>query len=1030
MACVWFFFELVLISLFLNLGQVGQSMPIGFGYNQGEREYLELKTPHFYVYHHQQTPHEGAMVANALEAAKPVLDAWIGKTRQEPLPVVLSATSSNASFANFVTDALEIQTHGRGGRDLFWHEQTHETMYRYFDTIFGTAGAAVYLPWTPAWFIEGLAEALTMSLGSDVIASVERSHARTGHWPSYDRLFSIYGTQNSAFFEEGYATSGAFVSWMLKRGLKKNPDFLKHLLKRLEKYSGPKYYLWSFNPVSSFMPMKEALQKSLGRSGRSFYKLYQKEATAFWKGHKRAPLVLNLPGKRRRTLGQPLFVRNTEGLQYLAAIKGRSQTQVIQADFDQRTGWWQNSEDLLESISQRFSSAFFIYRDGLQLFVSHSVDRYSAEQTYTLIQRDPESGVTRELVDLKGRIKGLFETVERIYWVEEKFERTRVCYIPKSSLGQSQKVSRLDVVCPVQSSLPKHLELLGFRYKLYPGIAVQPKSSDDESLVSELFMVEREETLHGDRSRILIFDPTSDRLTRLNYNGGGVPRAAAVYDKYSWVLVRTLNRQMLKKLDRFGFCSREVPLADQVENVHRLDKSHLALTMKNAQGYTVRKVRLSSLMGRECQPSTTPSSPLMWAMGKERLVSLADALHNIDLWKVEKDQLQSRVALNQQKVLGISASLDRAQGPVGNFPAVKPGSSKPRVWRARPLFYFPWIGADDAQGTQFGLISVPLMDHLQNETVRGTALFGLKSKFPSTEIALVSHRFWPTWETSVFKRQVWDGNCRLPSNENQVWSSYFDDTGAQVNLKLPFFGDRSGVQLRVGVRASLLKEYINDCDFENQEVRLFENFASLSFRRSVIGGHSIYAEIDGKIAPEGMNEHKDYNVFSTKVGSNLSLPILKSRLLLSVSGKRTRGAKMFNLKEYYTPLKTFIAGSGGGYNQNSFSLSKNSVLFSPRIGDTKARLETAWSAPILSNVEKQVWLFYLDKLKYTAFYNYGGAWTVGRNKARERMVSALGNRLDLLFENKGVKFNASLGTGKVVGQALEVFVQFGFDAIL
>ena len=40
-----------------------------------------------------------------------------------------------------------------------------------------------------------------------------------------------------------------------------------------------------------------------------------------------------------------------------------------------------------------------------------------------------------------------------------------------------------------------------------------------------------------------------------------------------------------------------------------------------------------------------------------------------------------------------------------------------------PLF-FPLDRGEDYAGTQIGLISIPLIDDLQNQTVRGTVLFG------------------------------------------------------------------------------------------------------------------------------------------------------------------------------------------------------------------------------------------------------------------------------------------------------------------
>jgi hypothetical protein len=90
--------------------QQAAALPIGFGINQGHLRYDEITSDHFYVYLDHRTPAEGALTLNALEAARPHLELWLGQHRPDPLPVILSAQTTNASFANPITDALEIQS--------------------------------------------------------------------------------------------------------------------------------------------------------------------------------------------------------------------------------------------------------------------------------------------------------------------------------------------------------------------------------------------------------------------------------------------------------------------------------------------------------------------------------------------------------------------------------------------------------------------------------------------------------------------------------------------------------------------------------------------------------------------------------------------------------------------------------------------------------------------------------------------------------------------------------------------------------
>ena len=70
----------------------------------------------------------------------------------------------------------------------------------------------------------------------------------------------------------------------------------------------------------------------------------------------------------------------------------------------------------------------------------------------------------------------------------------------------------------------------------------------------------------------------------------------------------------------------------------------------------------------------------------------------------------------------------------------------------------------------------------------------------------------------------------------------------------------------------------------------------------------------------------------------------------------------------------------------------------------------------------------MESLNFSTFYNYGGAWYQNSSVISDRLVQAVGSKIDLLFKNKGVGFNASLGIGKVSTNSIEVYTSFGFDA--
>ncbi len=214
----------VLASLFFALSLAPSSglfgLPVGFYRGVGGgANYKEMESKNFRLYFHPKTQSEAKAMLAAFEAARPLYEKWFQRKRQTKLPVIFSAETANASFANFIFDNLELQTLGRGSRDLAWHELAHAMTYLHFENALGHAGAILHLLWLPSWFLEGLAEALSVSVGSDVQASVERYYALSGEWLSYNELHRLYSGENVF---SGYATSGAFVSYILRRLGRKN----------------------------------------------------------------------------------------------------------------------------------------------------------------------------------------------------------------------------------------------------------------------------------------------------------------------------------------------------------------------------------------------------------------------------------------------------------------------------------------------------------------------------------------------------------------------------------------------------------------------------------------------------------------------------------------------------------------------------------------------------------------------------------------------------------------------------------------
>lgn len=408
-------------------------------------------------------------------------------------------------------------------------------------------------------------------------------------------------------------------------------------------------------------------------------------------------------------------------------------------------------------------------------------------------------------------------------------------------------------------------------------------------------------------------------------------------------------------------------------------------------------------------------------------IRLAQAFAAADLWRAAAKVPPASAASTAQDQ-GAAPQLATAPllGEAQDIGKVAPAGEA--AWRGRPVLLFPWIGAEDAMGTQYGVVSVPLMDHLQNETVRATFLYGPDSRYPYSEVSLNSTRFEPTLDFAVYRQQTYNGRYYRRSTGTYI-NGYLDEKGTRLSAALAqrLLGGQAVTS--VGSKFAHLKPYIGP-HAGIKRGYLIEPNASLSLVH-LFGSWTLSNALSGRVALPLISDDFDYNQLGLTTALSRGL-WANSRLTLGLEGSRTRGRERRELMEVYRPLKTFIPGSGGGYNQNSFPLAGEAGggLFSPLFGDTQGRAKASWTMPLVADVDYLLWILYLERLDFTAFYNYGGAWS-GDTPRRgfDKLVRAHGYNIDLAMENKGVRFNLGLGTGQVLGKAFEVYVTSGFDAL-
>jgi hypothetical protein len=664
--------------------------------------------------------------------------------RSYKIPVISSSTSSNASFANFLTEALEIQTAGMHGyRDLYWHELVHMVMYKKLENFLGPAGTTLHLFWMPAWFIEGLAEALSVSSGSDLQAGIERYRALTDTWPSFDQLHSLYNV--GAFSEEGYAISGSLVTWLLRKG---GPDNLPKLLEDFYRYTLPHYYPLSANPLSDFMPMRRAMHNLTKRNDRELYLDYQRSVTNHWTKNKKGPFLQEAN----------LLAASSRIIRY-----DRGEEVLLPKDEDNLPlAHWAKEGIGDANVGTRFANKMVFERDGLVISAHNTSQTPGEYYQWDIEYRTGPDKPLKTLFSNRGQIKAITETTDAIYFMEETREGSKLCHFSHESMSL---VSKMPVTsetpalkpmpkCVVETSLPREYIFLGTNDQKFPPISAIPTSQRSLTLATHIWLLEKTQTKLGTRDRLFVYDVRKQSLGLVDNGEGGRPLTVASTEDALWMLIAEHNRRTIRKLNFEGKCLGSVYIEDHILNIKPHQEQGLWLDLyagvRRHQVVHMSAEKLNELL-QPCHPSMPPTSPLQWAMQQTSSPKLSAAMAQAHQWRTQFTDAE----------YSLSESSRRDAPGLGQETNATPTASQPRRYRARPIMLLPWIGADDALGYQVGTLTIPLMDHLQNETINATLMYGIESRYPNSQIEFESTRFASTLKLTLFRHQLWNGNWQF-----------------------------------------------------------------------------------------------------------------------------------------------------------------------------------------------------------------------------------------------------------------------------
>jgi hypothetical protein len=204
---------------------------------QADVQWGRIENDRFVVYYDSSQKALANHAIKAVERAYPDLSLLLGaalkgqpfppelppnkvlKSNFDKIPVIVSARSDGPSFANLISQSIEIQSSEPPPAALFQHELSHRIMYEHMDLNVGPAGRTFMLAMLPSWWTEGLPEYLTESLGRIETNGYLRAMVLNDTFLSWDRLHALYKASGDVS-ARGYALSGRFFKYFLD----KTPD--------------------------------------------------------------------------------------------------------------------------------------------------------------------------------------------------------------------------------------------------------------------------------------------------------------------------------------------------------------------------------------------------------------------------------------------------------------------------------------------------------------------------------------------------------------------------------------------------------------------------------------------------------------------------------------------------------------------------------------------------------------------------------------------------------------------------------------
>lgn len=985
---------------------LAQAVPIYFlnlaPGNHADIDWMRMESKHFSAYYDKRAPHVARFALTSAETAYPYLSSLLGVRLKndgltigekksyitssfERVPLIISTQTDAAAFSDFLTYSVELPIASGSKGSLFEHELVHRLMYEHIDLNLGPGGRAYSLAIMPTWWVEGLAEFLTESIGRLETAGISRSMSVNDRYVSWDRLHSLYNASGNQW-RRGYVISGQFLK------------FLHEKSKSKDLYQFHRQWLYKLLTPPFINAPNSVLQKELSKDGYDLFLEFKDAEKKKWQAKTGTLPTLSAASSEDFAYYQDfpstLTVVDKKILYSWMAV----------APFPSALN--------LNSLDGKSRKRIEINSEGSSLFsIEKNTTTESALWTKKVARLD-NGTYSDELVYLKFD-SGLRDVKA------EKIKGNHVVNFPEKSvqLSSLQSVGTGKVFALGTLRAQTHLYFADAHAKT----AKLVKSWD---IPVEVKMVERARSLNASPEQsctalLVDHDKEVTELVEVCEDGSVavimpprklyIKHAMQLNDGKFVVSVGWDDFVGLGYVEKGAFTAIAA-LPEWIEGLLPWGESqtHVGVWKHVGSGVKLEKISLTAL-GENFQKYLSGGN-------------VKPHFSAVPAWSEPIPPYKKLYA--QSKTVEAKESFQP--------PAESTFTNEEATYRSRHFFTYPLVVPPAFGGWSLGFASIPLMDEMERYLIQTVGYYNSYTDNYSIDLDYIDRRLFSGFTVGAFLRDRFNGIYYSEAKKASYYS-YLRETGLDSNAyfklhrRLSLNVKLSGTQLKpssdrpqasIGTQSGLLAGAST-----NLSVAIFEKAFYVSDTGSFSDDHLVWSTAGsvggGQYQSIGRTENnlgdKTAPLNFQKVSANLatSFGFRGYNLALRSNISGTLGKNTLKLKEIYQPYQTYLLGSGSGLNAQNFAIAGSTAIFSRLAGYWAFRNSAALTFPVVREIDKQFFIAYFDSIDGELVYAKGGI-SYDEKLKRLEVLTSVSAALRATIDIKGFQVFPSVAFGRIV----------------